>query len=273
MTDVGEKVAKFIAADENKIKCTYEPDDKKWKADLAGTGKKLGNSLGNKPDAIFKKDLSNKSFPSQAHHLIPTSTLNPNAKGAEDNPLHDVHLLLAKGDVLYADTDYDINNKNNGKWMPYAHRLKEWIPKSEEASRTAGLTKDAAKNIKAQILVTNTELMTLVMEKSNIQIHQGPHSTEKYGQGESGYLTRVDLYLDKIKNKAASHFAGKRKCTECCKKAKANANLFPPRANTVRYVDKVSSFIEADINNCRIFVSEAASKFHEDFGFIKEENQ
>jgi hypothetical protein len=46
-----------------------------------------------------------------------------------------------------------------------------------------------------------------------------------------------------------------------------------PRSNTVRFVDKVSSFIKDDINQCRIFVSEAASKFHEDFGFIKEENK
>lgn len=268
MTDIGEKVAVFIAIDDEENKCEYEPDDKSWKADLAGSGKTLGNNLGNKPNATCKSDVSSTSYPSQAHHLIPTATLNPNAKGAAENPPHDVHHYLIKGEELYADTHYDINNKKNGKWMPYAHGLKEWVSKSEATARIAGLTKEGSKKLQKQILDDNTELMTLVMQKSNIQIHQGSHSYEKYGKGESGYLTRVELYLDKVANNAISHFAGKFKCDDCSDNAKAG--LFPPRSNTVRFVEKVSGFIEADINQCRIFVSEAASKFHEDYGFITE---
>jgi len=269
MTDVGEKVAVFMAADENEIKCEYEPEDKGWEADLAGSGKKLGDNLGSKPDATCKKEVSSTSFPSQAHHLIPTSRLNPDAKGASKTRPHEIHNFLVEGDVLYSDTNYDINSKNNGKWMPYAHRLKEWVPKTEVTARTAGLTKAESKKLKIQILEDNTDLMSLVMQKSNIQIHQGSHSYEKYGKGESGYLTRVNLYLDKVSNNAISHFAGERPCEDC--NGKANDGLYPPRSNTVRFVEKVSSFIEADINQCRIFVSEAASNFHEDYGFITEE--
>jgi hypothetical protein len=198
--------------------------------------------------------------------LIPTATLNLDAKGAVDNPPHDVHQHLIKGKELYADTDYDINSSNNGKWMPYAHRLQEWV---------AGLTKENAKKLKQQILEDNTDLTTLVMTESKIQIHQGAHSHEKYGSGESGYLTRVDLYLDKVLDNAISHFEvdseGNPVCEDCSGNEKAG--LYSPRSNTVRFVEKVSTFIKSDINQCRIFVSEAASKFNEYFGFIKEKNK
>ncbi len=81
---------------------------------------------------------------------------------------------------------------------------------------------------------------------------------------------RVDQYLDKIENNALSHFAGAFKCDDCSSK-KTN-DLYPPRTNSIRYFDKASSLIEKDINKCRIFVSEIASKFHQDIGFIAEEN-
>jgi hypothetical protein len=72
-----------------------------------------------------------------------------------------------------------------------------------------------------------------------------------------------------------SHFEVDSEGSPVCEDRSGNekAGLYPPRSNTVRFVDNVSSFIKDDINQCRIFVSEAASKFHEDFGFIKEENK
>jgi len=38
------------------------------------------------------------------------------------------------------------------------------------------------------------------------------------------------------------------------------------------HVPKVPELIEKDNNKCRIFVSEAASKFHHDISFIMENN-
>lgn len=138
--------------------------------------------------------------------------------------------------------------------MPYAHRLEEWITgvkKKEDRTR-------------------NKELMYDVMRAANIQMHQGSHSYKRFGVGEEGYLERVDQYLDKIKENAVSHFAGVFKCEDCS--SKKQKGKYPPRVNTIRYFDKASELIEIDINKCRIFVSEAASKFHEEIGFIIEDN-
>ncbi len=173
---VGEGVAKLVGfMEEDKKKCDYKPKQTNWKAKLSGSGTKLGESMGNKPYASCVDELSRASFPSQAHHLIPNASLNPNAKGAHESPPHSVHELLIKGELLFADTDYDINHKNNGKWMPYAHALDEWI---------TGATRKADK-------AQNKELMFNVMEIAQIQMHQGSHSHSRFGVGEVGYLTRA----------------------------------------------------------------------------------
>jgi hypothetical protein len=126
-----------------------------------------------------------------------------------------------------------------------------------------------------------------VMADANAQIHIGPHNItddddpdgylhqsydeyKRFGVGEVGYLKRVDQYLDKIKENAVSHFAGPFECKDCS--SKKQKGKYPPRANTIRYFDKASELIEKDINKCRIFVSEAASAFHEEIGFITEDN-
>lgn len=259
-------LVEFIEKDE---KCNYKPEKTNWKVNLSGSGKILGDNLKNKPDATSVDDLSRTSYPSQAHHLIPNARLNPNAKGADDNPPHLAHKLLMEGSILYADTDYDINHKNNGKWMPYAHRLKEWVSASKAKTMIAGKSKEAADKIKLKIKSNNKKLVESVMRASNIQIHQGSHSYKRFGKGEAGYLTRVDQYLDKIRNHGISHFASKPGCKDCADKKKDN--LYPPRENTIRYFDEASRLINIDINLCRIFVSEAASKFHEDFKFEIEE--
>lgn len=248
-------IAVLVELMEKDKKCDYKPEQTKWKAKLSGSGTTLGNNMGNKPHASCVAELSRSSFPSQAHHLIPNARLNPNAKGAAENPPHVAHKFIIEDDFLFADTDYDINHKNNGKWMPYAHALAEW---------KTGATNKADK-------AHNKDLMIKVMKEANIQLHQGSHSYQKYGTGKAGYLTRVNQYLDKIQQNGISHFAGKRKCDDCS--GKKQKGKFPPRVNTIRYFDKASNLIEKDINACHIFVSEIASKFHEDFGFVLEDEE
>ncbi|VAW88949.1 hypothetical protein MNBD_GAMMA17-1957 [hydrothermal vent metagenome] len=252
--EIGEGVAKLVIIMEKGEKCDYKPKKTTWKAILKGDGGKLGENLGNKPNASCVAELSSTTYPSQAHHLIPNARLNPKAAGAQKNPPHPVYELLIKGDYLYDDTDYDINHKNNGKWMPYAHALNEWI---------TGATKKADKK-------HNKALIFDVMNVTQIQLHQGSHSDKRFGMGETGYLTRVNQYLDKIEDNGLSHFDGEFKCDDCSDKEQKG--LYPPRENTIRYFDEASKHIEEDINECNIFVSEVASKFHQDIGFVMENN-
>jgi hypothetical protein len=96
--------------------------------------------------------------------------------------------------------------------------------------------------------------MFKIMGLAQIQMHQGPHSDlNDYGVGVIPYKKRVKQYLEKIKKISASHFAGSTACGDC--KSKKQANKFPPRENVVRYVDKASSLVDKDINECLIFAS------------------
>lgn len=241
MTEMIEGVAillDFMKDDDDK--CSYKSDDDGWVANLDGSGEVLGNNLGNKPNATTESGLSATSWPSQAHHLIPHKTLKP----------HPLSKWLKESDFLFADTSYDVDHENNGKWMPYASSLREWI---------TGATKKADVD-------SNRRLMFKVMRLAQIQMHQGPHSSRKrYGIGEAPYKERVKLYLKKIKNNAVSHYAGTNACSDCS--GKKQANKFPPRVNTVRHVDKASVCIEKDINNCKIFVSKIAAEFADAGGF------
>lgn len=241
MTDIGEGVAMLVKVMENDVTCTYKPEDKGWTANLEGDAKKLGDNLGNKPDAKSESELSSTKWPSQAHHLIPHKSLIK----------HDIADWLKEGDILWSDTEYNVDHKKNGKWMPYASCLPEWI---KEAKKIADIE-------------SNRTLMFKVMRLAKIQLHQGRHSSSnKYGIGEDAYKARVVQYLDKINDNALSHYAGKKPCEDC--DAGSKAGKYPPRGNTVRYVDKASEFIEQDIDCCRIFVSKIAAEFAELGGFI-----
>lgn len=239
MTDVCEGVAMLVEVMENDIKCTYKPDEKSWTANLAGSGEKLASSLGNKPNATKESELSSTKWPSQAHHLIPHLTLKK----------HPVADWLKSGSELGGDTKYNVDHKNNGKWMPYASCLPEWTTGAKKAN-------DIAKN---------RELMFKVMRLAKIQMHQGKHSgSNKYEIGEAPYKERVRQYLGKIDNNAVSHYSEPNPCEDCKGK---NDGKQPPRNNTVRYVDKASELIEKDIDCCRIFVSKIAAEFAEMGGF------
>jgi len=237
MTDIGEGIGVLLKFMEDDKKCDFKPKDNKWTANLEGSSTTLAGNLGNKPDASSEAELSVAKWPSQAHHLIPHLTLKR----------HPVADWLKEGKKLFGDTKYNVDHEKNGKWMPSASSLPEWK------------TGTAAKKRK---------LMFKIMQLSKIQLHQSRHSGKnRYGIGEVPYHRRVTQYLKKIKDNATSHYAGKRKCEDCI--GKAQKNKYPPRENTVRYVDKASELIEKDINTCRIFVSRIAAEFAETGGFDK----
>jgi hypothetical protein len=232
------RLATFMSKDS---KCNYKPNNTpQWKANLEGSGEALAANLGKKPKATSASQLSKNNWPSQAHHLIPHKQL----KG------HQVAKWLKGKSKLYADTYYDVDHENNGKWMPYASGLKEWI---------VGASTPAQKK-------KNRDLMFKVMKLANIQLHQGRHSkSNKYGIGLTPYKARVDEYLCKINNHSKSHYAGPNKCSTCS--GKKQSGKYPPRENTVRYVDRASRYISMDIKKCRIFVSKIASEFEQTIGF------
>lgn len=235
MTQVGEGIAILVNAMEKDEKCDFKPEATAWQANLDGSGTKLGNALGDKPNANSESELSGSNWPSQAHHLIPHKTLVK----------HQVADWLKKDKQIYDDTKYNVDHQNNGKWMPYASSLPEWTSASPVAKR---------------------ELMFKIMRLAKIQMHQGKHSeSNRYGIGEMPYKARVKQYLDKINNNAQSHYKGPRACEDC--KGKKQANKCPPRNNTVTYVDKASRLINKDIDSCKIFVSRIAAEFAQTGGF------
>ncbi len=79
------------------------------------------------------------------------------------------------------------------------------------------------------------------------------------------YKARVNDYLQKIDNHGMSHYAGRTACKDC--KGKKLANKFPPRENTVRYVDKASELLNKDIKQQTVFVSRIAAEFAQTVGF------
>ena len=215
-------------------KCEYKPTEHKWKANLDGNSTTLANKLGNKPHANSAQELSSTSWPSQAHHLIPHKTLKS----------HPVAALVKKGKTLYEDANYDVDHKKNGIWLPYASSLPEWSTLDARGKR---------------------RLMFEVMALSGLQLHQGPHSSSKYGMGEAGYKQRVKQYLGKIQNNAISHYAGLSPCQDC--KSKSQNGKYPARDEPKRYLDMASYCLKKDILNCKIFVSKIASEFAQVGGF------
>lgn len=235
MPEIGENIAILVDEMEKDEKCNYKPDKKKWICNLIGNSTTLGNYLGNKPIANTESELSSSKWPSQAHHLIPHLTL-------KDHPVAD---WLREGNKLYGDTYYNVDHDNNGVWLPFASSLPEWSTSSGKKKR---------------------ELMFKIMELSGLQMHQGPHSGRNdYGVGALPYKVRVNDYLQKIDNHGMSHYAGRTACKDC--KDKKHANKFPPRENTVRYLDKASELLNKDIQKQIVFVSSIAAQFAQTVGF------
>jgi hypothetical protein len=231
MTQVGEAVlVGFIAADDNKAKCDFKPDQTNWTANLSGSSEALAASLGNKPHAANEAALSATAWPSQAHHLIPHLTLI-------DHPVAE-WLKSGGSSELWGDTKYNVDHRNNGKWLPYAADMPEWQTNSASDNR---------------------KLLFKLMRLSGLQIHQGPHSgLNNYQAGEMPYKACVKKYLDKINQNANSHYKKTPPCTDCKPDGKKK---LPPRDNTVRFVDQASAVLWQDIAAARIFVSRIAAEF------------
>ena len=118
MTEIGEGIVELEKFMESDVKCNYKPDKEEWKANLDGSSTALGENLGKKPDAKSAKDLSGNNWPSQAHHLIPWKQLKA-------HPVAGWLSVDAKDSQIFDDTFYNVDHKNNGKWMPYASRMED----------------------------------------------------------------------------------------------------------------------------------------------------
>jgi hypothetical protein len=239
MTQIGENIlVGFMNADDKKEKCTFKPTQEKWKANLDGSSTALVLSLGNKPHATSESEISSTNWPSQAHHLIPHLTLKKHPAAG--------WLKKTKKSKLLGDTYYDVDHKNNGKWLPYASSLPEWKATRSKTKRR--------------------NLMMKIMRESGLQLHQGRHSaTDRYGVGEVPYKECVVKYLDKIKDNALSHLEMEPPCADCS--GNSESGKVPPRENTVRFADKASKILWQDIKQSRIFVSKIAADFAESEGF------
>lgn len=237
MTEVGEAVLVELLAQQDKEKCDFKPQKETWTANLEGSSTALEGHLGNKPTASRESELSPDHWPSQAHHLIPHLTLKDHMVA--------MWLKKIKSSIMWGDTFYNVDHENNGKWLPYASALQEWKRYGAKRRR---------------------DLMFKVMRLSGLQLHQGPHSgSNRYEIGEQPYKACVIKYLDKIKQNAVSHYKKKPPCKDCA--SNSDNGKVPPRANTVRLVDRASELIWDDIKEERIFVSRIAAEFVQCEGF------
>ncbi len=241
MTEVAEGVAVVIELMEAKQACEFRPPGPpEWKCDLEGNATRLGNNLSEfvpRPlPCASEANLSLECWPYQTHHLIPWQQLKS----------HAVTQWLTKSPTgpgvpkrMYGDTDYCVDDWQNGKFMPYASDLPEWNATSSTTERL--------------------RLRRIVMEKAKMQLHQGPHSFKAYIAGEAGYKTRVDEYLKAITNNSVGHYTKKPPCEDC--KNKEQAGKVAPRRNVVGFVHKASERLEVDINTGKIFVSRQAAEY------------
>jgi hypothetical protein len=236
VTQVGEGVVVVVALMQQPQKCEYKPPNTNWKCKLEGSSESLSKNITDhcyvvKPATPTSvTGVSSRSWPCQAHHLIPWQQLQK----------HDVTQWVAMSPPkapakLLADSNYSVDYGNNGKFMPYASSLSEWSTANTAKKR---------------------QLVEAVMSAAGIQLHQGPHSYKSYGVGEDGYKTRVAEYLDRINMNGLDHI---QVCEDC--KAKSSDGKVPPRLNIVDFLDKASERLEVDINLGRVFVSRRAAEF------------
>ncbi len=267
--EIGELVTKFEAHTQDDEECKEEDaKPKSWKAHInkwGTSGKKCtavqlyksmtslkanrtGYLAGPIPwTAKFPgrkwemSQIDTKSFPLQAHHLIPKNHL----------PSHPVCSYLAKkckmDDTveLVADTPYDTDHAHNGYCMPYATPLKEWKKASSDNDKFA--------------------VAYMVMTKSRRQLHQGSHRAGAYEDPPRaheeplihtvpGYLDTIDKLLSAVADAAFMH------STNCpiCKKEKKGKFQILPRESVVVHMDQVSGIVKTLVDANRIFISKLA---------------
>jgi len=180
-------------------------------------------------------DCRRNRFPFQSHHLIPKKHL----------PKHAVCVWLThkwKKDPKYQlseDTNFDTDHARNGYFMPFASNIDAW-------SKARG---DPAKQTVCDELT----------RKTGIQLHQGSHTRQKYGDDiddieTNGYITQVDELLDLVNAPTLVHV---RTCNECKGKQSGKIKV-QPLEPVVKLVYLVAELLKSLIRSNRIFVSERA---------------
>jgi hypothetical protein len=232
--EAGEAFAAALAKTDEKVKCQYKKPKDEWKCVLGGDSGHLETNIKRdrgkaKPETPASLAQVTKSrWPSQAHHLIPHVQLSG----------HVVTEWIAESkDALLGDCNYSVNHGLNGKFMPYASSLSDWKSASTE------------KKVK---------IANKVMKAAGIQLHQGAHSYEPYNENQDGYKTRVEEYLEKVKDQSVGHYDPETGCEEC--RETTNGKV-PPRRNTVSMLDRASKQLDKDIRKGEIAVSRRASDY------------
>jgi hypothetical protein len=187
------------------------------------------------------ESCSREHFPFQTHHLIPKKHL----------PTHIVCTFLAKSYdkhpkyQLEKDSNYDTDHANNGYNMPFISTTAQWAEAGDDPEKQA---------------LAAYDLMFL----TGIQLHQGSHSYEDFGEEDEdagmeteGYLTATDKFLKQVFNAAQRHV----KCCAICKKAKGKPDNIRPVESVVRHVDQVSLILLLKLRAKHIFVSERAFQY------------
>jgi hypothetical protein len=215
----------------------------------APTAKELNKQMKVKSSGVFIPDdppkkggawdldqCNSSAFPYQSHHLIPKMHL----------PDHQVCIWLSKkcknGHYeLTKSTNYDTDHARNGMALPFASNTYQW---------------KKAKNAAEEADVCNT-----MMKNTGLQLHQGQHTNEDYGEEDElhakeqpGYLGAVDKLLDIVYGLTLEHVLF---CDDC-KKGKKPA-MVRPLERVVDAMYTVSAQMQGIIRLHKRFVSERAA--------------
>jgi len=254
------------------------------------TGKRLYENMASNSVAHEKKDLgvvpkktadkkwsvddiNKKSFPVQAHHLIPKNFL-------PGKPVC-VWLAIKFNDnneyKLIYDSCYDADGEDNGYCMPYANLTKEWK--------------------KSQSSEEKTVVAFQVMDNVGVQLHQGSHAKlldknrikkmsekdimpeiiEISGSGDTdeyeeasihapGYLNKTGILLDVVHAKTLAHVSG---CKICKKGTNGDGKtLVQPLESVTLMMHNVSKIIKMLIDSNVMFVSGYAYSYAHDRKYL-----
>jgi hypothetical protein len=259
VTEIAEAVNALIEMTEDKKKnyCDHKESPRsEWKCCISGLAgpepspARLTKSMQkHKPKEVPDKSklrrksqgwdidsCTKKAFPFQAHHLIPKKHL----------PTHVVCTWLAhaytkhdKYQIEY-DNNYDTDHANNGYCMPFVSTTHQW--------------KEAGEDPKEQ-----QKVAFKLMNKTGIQLHQGSHSYEDFGDEEEdleteGYLGATDELLLRIHKACVRHV---KKC-DVCDKGTGKPDNVRPVESVVKHMDQASLILKLKIDANIIFVSERA---------------